>query len=294
MTAPRIQKLEPFGPGGTAAATGLTPWPEIPATVLAAGKPVQRGHYYLEDKARGLTAGVWDCTAMTEKGGPYSVNEFMILLEGEVTIIEPPKNVPSPLVGEGGAPSGRAGEGAAQAEPRSTTFRAGESFIIPKGLPCQWHQDGYVRKFFVIFDDASGLTPDNPADLAPLRPDPRADLSPSAGPAPELLLSGAPQQRDKRYYADLTGQWTVGVWSSTPYHRKTIPFPRHELMHILEGEVTITEDGHPPQTFKAGDTFVVPMGTPCDWKTTGYIRKIYCIFQPKAAAAGAKGKEAAE
>ncbi len=135
--------------------------------------------------------------------------------------------------------------------------------------------------------------PENPADLAPLRPDPRADLAPSAGPAPELLLSGAPQQRDKRYYADLTGQWTVGVWSSTPYHRKTIPFPRHELMHILEGEVTITEDGQPPRTFKAGDTFVVPLGTLCDWKSTVDIRKFYCIFQPKAEAA-AKGKEAAE
>jgi hypothetical protein len=267
MTAPRIQKLEPFGPGGTAAATGLALWPEIPAAALAAGKPVQRGHFYLEDKARGLTAGVWDCTAMTEKGGPYSVNEFIILLEGEVTLIE---------------------------ANRRTTYKAGESFIIPKGLPCQWHQDGYVRKFFVIFDDASGLTPENPAALAPLRPDPRADLAPSAGPAPELLLSGAPQQRDKRYYADLTGQWTVGVWSSTPYHRKTIPFPRHELMHILEGEVTITEDGQPPRTFKAGDTFVVPMGTLCDWKSTVDVRKFYCIFQPKAEAAGAKGKEAAE
>ena len=84
------------------------------------------------------------------------------------------------------------------------------------------------------------------------------------------------------------------MWSSTPYHRKTIPFPRHELMHILEGEVTITEEGFAPQTFKAGDSFFVPMGTRSDWKTTRYIRKIYCIMQPKAEAAGVKGKEAAE
>ena len=191
MTAPRIQKLEPFGPSGTAAATGLALWPEIPASALAVGKPVQRGHYYLEDKARGLTAGVWDCTAMTEKGGPYSVNEFMILLEGEVTLIEPPKNVPSPLAGEGGAPSGRAGEGAAQAEPRRTTFRAGESFIIPKGLPCQWHQDGYVRKFFVIFDDASGLAPENPADLGLMDFLYQRDREIIALAPPDLVLTGS-------------------------------------------------------------------------------------------------------
>jgi uncharacterized cupin superfamily protein len=286
MTAPRIQKFESFGPGGSAAKSGLALWPEIPAAGLAAGAPVQHGHYYLEDKARGLTAGVWDCTAMTEKLAPYAVNEFMIVLDGEVTIIEDPKNIPiPPKRGREASTTGREGV-------RRTTIKAGESFIIPKGLHCQWHQDGYMRKFFVIFDDTSGKTPADPAALSVLRPDPDAELEASAGPAPELLLSGAPQQHDKQYFADLTGQWTVGVWDSTPYHRKTIPFPRHELMHILEGEVTITEDGQPPQTFKAGDTFVVPMGTPCDWKTTGYIRKIYCIFQPKAAAA--KGKEAAE
>jgi hypothetical protein len=33
------------------------------------------------------------------------------------------------------------------------------------------------------------------------------------------------------------------------------------------------------------------MGTRCDWKTTGYVRKIYCIMQPKAALAGAKAAE---
>jgi uncharacterized cupin superfamily protein len=271
MTAPRIQRFEPFGPNGNAGATGFSVWPEISPDELVSGKPAQRGHYYLQDKARGLSAGVWDCTAMTSKLAPYPVNEFMIVLEGEVTII----------VGSGA----------------ETTIKAGESFIIPKGLNCQWHQSGYIRKFFVIFDDAASLQPANPGALSVLRPDPRADLSPCAGPAQEALLSGTPAQQEKRYFADLTGQWTVGVWDSTPYHRKTIPFPRHELMHILEGEVLITEDGQPPRTFKAGETFFVPLGTPCDWKTTEYVRKIYCIMLPKVAAAGAKteeGKEAAE
>jgi uncharacterized cupin superfamily protein len=143
----------------------------------------------------------------------------------------------------------------------------------------------------VIFDDASGLTPPDPAVLEVLRPDPQAALAPSEGPALELLASAPPSQRDKPYFADLTAQWTVGVWDSTAYHRKSISFPRHELMHILEGEVTLTEDGGPANTFRAGDTFFVPKGTRCDWKSTGYVRKIYCIMQPKAAAAGAKAAE---
>ena len=267
MTTGKIIRFEPQGPAGT----GLVRWPDFPPGVLAAGKPVQRGHTYFEDKASGLSAGVWDCTAMTGKLEPYSVNEFMIVLEGAVTIVD--------------------------ARDRAVTIKAGESFLLPKGLPCVWRQDGYIRKFFVIFDDASGKAPPDPAVLEMLRPDPQAALAPSNGPAPELLASAAPTQRDKQYFADLTAQWTVGVWDSTAYHRKTISFPRHELMHILEGEVTLTEEGGPgekglPQTFKAGDTFFVPMGTRCDWKSTGYVRKIYCIMQPKVAAQA--GAEAAE
>jgi uncharacterized cupin superfamily protein len=260
MATGKIIRFEPQGPAGT----GLARWPEIPAGELTAGKPVQRGHTYFEDKAIGLSAGVWDCTAMTGKLAPYAVNEFMFVLEGGVTIVD--------------------------ARGHAVTVKAGESFLIPKGMPCVWRQDGYIRKVFVIFDDSSGKAPPDPAVLEVLRPDPQAALAPCAGPAPDLLASAPPAQHDKQYFADLTGQWTVGVWDSTAYHRKTIAFPRHELMHILEGEVTLTEEGGPAQTFKAGDTFFVPMGTRCDWKSTGYVRKIYCIMQPKAAV-GAKAAE---
>lgn len=261
MSQPRIQRFEPKGPGGK----GLERWGEIPEAELIAGKPVQHGHYYLNEPAIGLTAGVWDCTAMTSKLAPYPVNEFMILLEGEVTILDE--------------------EGAA------TTIKAGESFILPKGMPCAWKQTGYVRKFFVIFDDSSGLAPENPAALKVLRPDPRTTLERSPSPAPEVLLSEVPVQHAREYFEDVSGQWTVGIWDSTPYHRKTINFPRHELMHILEGEVTITEEGFAPQTFKAGDSFLVPMGTRSDWKTTRYVRKIYCIMQPRQAAAASAAAE---
>lgn len=121
MTAPLIARLD--------ADVALERWDDIPAEELDSGNPVQNGYFYVDDKASGLMAGVWDCTAMTTAMAPYPVNEFMILLDGEVTMIE-----------ESG---------------RETLVRAGESFIIPKGLLCIWRQDVYVKKFFVIFDDKS-------------------------------------------------------------------------------------------------------------------------------------------
>ena len=60
----------------------LDPWPSAPAERLLKGEPVAHGHYYLQDEDNGLTAGVWHCTPMTTKPGPYKVNEFMHLLQG--------------------------------------------------------------------------------------------------------------------------------------------------------------------------------------------------------------------
>lgn len=260
MTSASIIRFEPKGPKGQ-----LTRWEDIPASDLESGQPVQNGHYYLQDAKHGLTAGVWDCTAFTSKPGPYSVNEFMVVLEGSVTIVE-----------AGG---------------RETTIRAGESFLIPKGLHCQWKQPGYLRKYFVIFDDASGLKPADATALQVMRPDPAAKLAPSASPPAELLLSGTPVQHAREYFSDLSGQWSVGVWDTTAYHRKAMPFPRHELMHILEGSVTLTDSAGKAQRFQAGDSFLVPLGAVCDWKSEGYLRKIYCIFQPRAAAAKTEAAE---
>jgi len=39
------------------------------------------------------------------------------------------------------------------------------------------------------------------------------------------------------------------------------------------------------------DSFFVPLGAVCDWKSEGYLRKIYCIFQPRLTAAKTKAAE---
>jgi uncharacterized cupin superfamily protein len=238
-----------FDPG-----VALADWGGLPADVLVSGTPHQRGHLYIDDKARGLQAGVWDCTAMTCKMSPYPVDEFMLLLEGAVEIVLP--------------------------DGRVTRVEAGQSFVIPKGLVCQWRQPGYVKKIFVILE-----TPDRPTDrpctgLAVALPDPGAVLAPSAGPAPAALLSGDPVQRTRQFFEDAGSRLTVGVWDTTAYHRKTMPFPRHELMCLLEGAVTITGPGGSPQTFRAGESFFVPYGAVTDFRTDGYLKKIYVIYQP--------------
>ena len=230
----------------------LEAWEDFPEDVIVSGTRKQNGLMLFEDKARGLSAGVWEQGANETGWMDYPVNEFMMVLEGEVVIVE---------------------------EERTVSIRAGESFIIPKGLRCRWTQPSYVKKFFVIFDDASGLRNEGP--LRTIKIDTAAPLAPSTPPAAEMLLSPVPVQHARDWFSDASGQLHIGVWDTTGYHRKLIDFPRHELMCLLEGAVTFEDDKGRTQRFGAGDVFFVPMGTPNSWRSEGYLKKIFVIFQPK-------------
>lgn len=253
MSADKIFRFNPNGPKGK----GLEDWDPIDPNGLEAGEPVQRGHIYHEDSACGYMAGVWDCTAQTEKFGPYAVNEFMYLLEGSVTMIL-----------EDGT---------------EVTVNAGEAFIIPKGLPCQWKQEGYVRKYFVIFENPGAPAGDDVSAQGIILPKPSG---PSEGLQLEVIddasgfIGDIPTQHDHTYFTDPSNQFICGLWDSSPFEIPSHPFPRSEMMMILEGAVTLTDKDGNDYLFKAGDTAYVPKGAVCGWKSTEYVRKFYCIFDP--------------
>jgi len=252
MSVSQITKFEFDG------VSGLEEWEKIPASELVEGDPVQRGHYYYNNEETGLSAGVWDCTAMTTKMEPYSVNEFMHVLEGGVTMVH-----------EDGS---------------ELHVSAGESFIIPKGTVCSWKQTGYIRKFFVIFNDESGAKADDPSALRAVKVDTSAALRPAEIPDPSIFKGGVPTQHEHTIYADPTGQFIVGLWQSTPFERAVGPFNRCELMLPLEGHMTLSGDGT-ETSFGPGDAPFVPEGAPCGWRSEETVKKIYCIFMRKQAAA---------
>jgi uncharacterized cupin superfamily protein len=256
-----MSDLRPIAFSAQGPDSGLETWEQIPAEALTAGEPVQTGHNYFTDDTGTMTAGVWTCTPMTGKAGPYGVNEYMLVLEGSVTMIH-----------EDGT---------------ENTVSAGESFVIPKGTPCVWKQTENIRKFYVIHDDPSGEALD--ADGLNIRTFAHdMTLTPVGEQDTSRYIGDVPTQGTTVFFQDATQQMTVGLWETTEMHTKPLPFVRNELMHILEGEVTITDGTGKSNTYKAGDTFLVPKGMIYQWDSVGTVRKIFCIFQPKESVAAAQ------
>jgi len=110
-------------------ATGPEGWmaaPDQPLehAELIEGAPVGLDHAYFTRGQAGLRAGIWRCGPYTERYEDYPVDEFMIVLEGEVT-----------LEGDDGFRG---------------TYRKGDAFLLPKGFKGVWRQPVSMRKYYVI------------------------------------------------------------------------------------------------------------------------------------------------
>jgi uncharacterized cupin superfamily protein len=234
----------------------LEDWGAMPREELVAGTGQQHGRLWLDDADTGLMVGVWHCTPMTGRMDAWSTNEVMVLLDGAVTIDH--------------------------ADGSSLTVSKGEAFFIPKGTLCSWRQEVDLKKFFVIHSDASGLAAADATSLKARKIDFRAALAPTDGPPASLLIGSAPICHEDVAFTDLTGQLTAGVWSATPYTRKAVASARHELMHVIEGEMTLSDGNGREETFVVGDTCFVPKGATAGWSSAVPVRKLFASFTPGA------------
>jgi uncharacterized cupin superfamily protein len=225
-----VIRFEHDGPAGK----GLDRWPAISPANIVSGTPVQNGHTYHENAGAGYTAGVWDCTPYTDRAGPYGVDEFMLLLEGTVVMIMP--------------------------DGSKVAVTAPQSFVLPKGLQCQWKQPNYVRKFFMILDGPVPEGASNPSLGRVVLPDHSALELPDDAVEVERVdfvnAAGNMQVRLRQCAASTVPEHSAGA---------------NHLIHVLEGALLLTQ-GSTIQRFAAGDTAYVTQGSRVGWQTEAGTR----------------------
>jgi hypothetical protein len=94
---------------------------------LISGNPKEVNLVLFETGTRDLRVGLWACTAYTERYDYYPFDELMIILSGQVEIID--------------------------AEGHSGQFGPGDAFIMHKGFCGLWRQTEYMMKYYAILTD---------------------------------------------------------------------------------------------------------------------------------------------
>lgn len=219
--------------------------------------PEQHLHVYYENDDIGLSLGVWTTTSMQEAFGPYPGDEFMWILEGQVAMLDADNN--------------------------ATMVKPGESFCIRNGIPISWKQEGFLRKYWMTYENPNGKVPKIESAKGGVKVlDPvtlTKGLVKKDNTDPFEISNGSPLQRGNVLFTNDEGNYLVGMWDTDAFESDMKPFPTYEFVQLLEGEITITEEDGTVNEFKAGDAFFVPKGTVCSWKVTGYVKKYFCVFK---------------
>ncbi len=253
-TDKRVYRLKAHGPAGT----GM-PEMECNPGDFASDLPTQTLHEYYSDEELGMSVGVWTTSPMQEAFGPYPGDEFVWLLEGGFKMVDAEGNV-------------------------LDTYQQGDCVYFRNAAPVSWVQQGDLRKFYITYlNPAREVPTDVPAVGAVKAVDPSItpeEMTVLEDPDPFVIEGEQPVQRDYVYFTNDTEDMFVGMWDSTAFESEMAPFPTHEFVRLLEGEIVITEADGTIETFRQDDVFLVPKGTVCSWKATGYVKKYYAVVAP--------------
>lgn len=224
----------------------LQVWPDFPETEISAGTRASIGHLVLDHPVAGLKVGLWEAEANLGRWVNWPCDEFMVIVEGEVVMVE---------------------------ADRETVIGPGECFYIPKGRRCIWNQAGYVKKIMVLFD----ANPNAPGD--PDRPIAKVD---PAGPLSSVKDGGGtPEQTaSTEVYCDQSGRFRVGLWQTPAASQPRSAWPETEILHIVTGTLSLTSPDGTTQDFGAGDTLLIPAGAEIAWASPKGHREIYCTCAP--------------
>ncbi|MCP3939806.1 MAG: DUF861 domain-containing protein [Actinomycetia bacterium] len=249
-----VYRLETNGP----ADTGM-PEMECSQEDFASDLPTQTLHVYYEDEDLGMSVGVWTTSPMQEAFGPYPGDEFIWLLEGGFKMVDGDNNV-------------------------LDTYEQGECVHFRNAAPVSWVQEEHLRKFYITYLNPRREVPTGVPAAGAVRA-----IDPSIAPEqmalleetdPFIIRGDKPVQRDHISFTNDGGDMFVGVWDSTPFESEMAPFPCHEFVRLLEGEIVITEQDGTVNTFGKDDAFFVPKGTVCSWRATEYVKKYYAMVSP--------------
>lgn len=154
------------------------------------------------------------------------------------------------------------------------TIDAGTGAALPVGCGFDWRASDDLLAMIYSAPAAQPGTA-----TAPLAIDHEAPLAPSSPPLAENLIGPEPSCRSHNDYVSANREFACGIWDSTPYHRRQIPYRQVELMYLLDGSVTFT-DTNGSVSFTAGDVCLFVRGDGCAWFSDEYVRKIYATQRP--------------
>jgi uncharacterized cupin superfamily protein len=108
-----------------------------------------------------------------------------------------------------------------------------------------------------------------------------ADLS-NFTPMTDFLVKGqpAPVEAVKELYESSPTGLHIGVWAGGPGVLHLTDYPYDEYCFLQEGTLVVTNSSGAVETFRKGDSFVIPKGFKGTWDMKTRMRKQWAVYGP--------------
>ena len=97
----------------------------------------------------------------------------------------------------------------------------------------------------------------------------------------DWIIFGTPVARSAQWSASKDGTTTTHVWDCTKGRFRWY-FHADEIVHIIEGSVTVQADGIAERTLSVGDAALFRAGSWSEWEVEEYVRKHAILSSPPA------------
>jgi hypothetical protein len=80
------------------------------------------------------------------------------------------------------------------------------------------------------------------------------------------------------WYIDPGNKLCAGFWASADFHGP-VSYSEDEFCTLIAGEVRLTDASGHAETYRAGDSFLIPSGFTGVWETVMPVRKFFVIYE---------------
>ena len=107
--------------------------------------------------------------------------------------------------------------------------------------------------------------------------DPNVSMEPSDICPKEAFTTTDTTELSHSFYETKDESILAGVWTCAPSREVIDAYPVNEMMTVLGGSVSITNEAGEIETFTKGDSFFIPKGAKVIWEITETLTKHYMI-----------------
>lgn len=105
------------------------------------------------------------------------------------------------------------------------------------------------------------------------------DEKPLGPPSAQVLGDAPVAVRSRVDFTNAERSVISGIWECEPGVSRWEFETRGEIIHVLSGAMTVTEDGAEPEQITAGSTAYFPIGWKGIWAVTETLRKVYVVYK---------------